>query len=441
MEKTKGKKNVPSRIRSKLVVSLLLISMIPLSVVVFINWKVMKIVNEAQLIEEAKSIRSLTLLSIGIVFILAVLFAVLMSKSIASNINKLQAAIKKAAKGDLLVRTEIKSKDEFGQLSDDFNEMISHFESLIKNLKTSSFVVFNIAEVMGMMSGEINTAASEAALTVTQLAQGSMEQAKDIGHSVESLGVLASNIDNIESLAATIENMSVEANKLSESGLKVMEVLLQKTKEGNIQTENVSSVVMDMNKSSEEIGLITNTINNIADQTNLLALNAAIEAARAGEAGKGFAVVAEEIRKLAEQSTVATKQIQELINMINAKSNLAAEAIGETKVAVEAQNQSVAESMRLFESISQAIRKLQNEIIGTRTAINETKQKKDEILVRMQNISAVAEESSASAEEVAAATEEVSATIGEFANAAGQLKEVSDSLEAEIGKFIVGEDK
>ena len=424
-----------SGIRAKLISAMIAVGIIPLAVIGFVNLKVLPIVNKAGLSEEVSAIKSLTFFSAAIVLILAMVLAIVISKSISSNIDKLQTAFKSAAKGDLLVRTEIKSKDEFGELSEDFNEMISHIGDLVKNLKTSSFVVFNIAEVMALMSNETSSAASEVALTVSQLAQGSLEQTQNIGRSAESMEILAANIDNIESLSTEIETMSKETNLLSEDGLKVMEVLMKKTEEGNTQTENVSAVVMDMNKSSEEIGLITNTINSIADQTNLLALNAAIEAARAGEAGRGFAVVAEEIRKLAEQSSVATKQIQELINTIKSKSDLAAAAIGETKVAVSAQNESVIQSMKLFESISESIKKLLGEVTGTRAAINETKKKKEDIISRMQSISAVSEEASASTEEVAAATEEVSSTISEFINAASQLREVSDSLEAEINKF------
>ena len=422
-------------IRVKLILSMTALCIIPLSVIGFINLRVLPVVRRAGLSEEVSAIKSLTFFSAAAVIIIAIILAILISNSISSKIDKLQVAFKRAAKGDLLVRTEIKSMDEFGGLSEDFNEMLSHIRDLVKNLKTSSFVVFNIAEVMALMSNETSSSASEVALTVGQLAQGSLEQTQNIGRSAESMEILAANIDNIESLATEIENMSKETNLLSEDGLKVMEVLMEKTEKGNTQTKNVSAVVMDMNKSSEEIGLITNTINSIADQTNLLALNAAIEAARAGEAGRGFAVVAEEIRKLAEQSSAATKQIQDLINTIKSKSDLAAEAIGETRAAVSAQNESVVQSMKLFESISESIKKLLGEVTGTRAAINETKKKKDDIISRMQSIAAVSEEASASTEEVAAATEEVSATISEFINAAGQLKEVSDSLETEISKF------
>ena len=399
------------------------------------NWKVIATINKSELLEDTNSIKNLIIISIGVVSLLAVFISILISNSIATNTYKLQTAFRKAAGGDLLVRTEIKTKDEFGLLAKDFNEMISNIGGLIRSLKSSSNVIMNASEAITVMSNQTSSAVNEVALTVNQVAEGSQEQAQDIGLSVDSMDNLASNIDDIESLAAKVESMSKETSILSESGLKFMELLMIKTEEGNIQTENVSSVVIDMNKSSEEIGLITDTINSIADQTNLLALNAAIEAARAGEAGKGFTVVAEEIRKLAEQSSTATKQIQELINKIKNKSSLAVAAISETKVAVSAQSESVNQSMKIFKNISESIKMLLDEITGIKSAVDETKQKKDDIIIKMQNISAVAEESSASTEEVSAAIEEVSATINEFINAANKLKELSDTLEIEIGRF------
>jgi len=313
--------------------------------------------------------------------------------------------------------------------------MMSNIGSLIRSVKSSSSLIVNTSESIAATASETSAAVSEVALTVNQVAEGSSDQALEIGHSVDSMDVLAANIDHIEALAETVENMSVETNSLSENGLKVMEVLMEKTKIGNIQTENVSSVVIDMNKSSEEIGQITDTINSIADQTNLLALNAAIEAARAGEAGKGFSVVADEIRKLAEQSSTATSQIQELIAAIKSKSSMAVTAIGETKIAVAAQNESVNQSVKIFESISKAIKTLLGETTEIKSSINETKLKKEDVISRMQNISAVSEESSASTEEVSASTQEISAAINEFSNSANQLKDLAEDLEAKVEEF------
>lgn len=399
------------------------------------GWKVIATINKSELLSDTNSIRNLTVSATIIAFIIAVILAVIISKSISENIYKLKVAFGKAAQGDLSIRTDMKTRDEFGALSNDFNEMIKNIGKLIESVKNSSVTIMNASEEIAAMSTETGTAVSEVALTVNQVAQGSSAQTLEINEGVDAIEILARNIDNIETLSVRISNKSEETNSLSDDGMKVMHELMDKTNLGNKHTENASSVILDMNKASDEIGLITDTINSIADQTNLLALNAAIEAARAGESGRGFTVVAEEIRKLAEQSSGATKQIQELIGKIKLKSNLAVTAISETRVVVKDQSESVSQSMKIFEDISESIKILSQQTANISTAIIEAKQKKEEIVGKMQNISAVSEEASASTEEVSAATEEITASMNEFGGSAQQLRDLAEKLEEEISKF------
>src|SRR5471030_3172187 len=192
-----------------------------------------------------------------------------------------------------------------------------------------------------------------------------------------------------------------------------------------------------MKTETGKISVITDTINQISEQTNLLALNAAIEAARAGDAGKGFSVVAEEIRKLADQSASATKEIQELISRIKNKTESVVQSMEVSNVIVVEQSQAVNETREIFDKIHSSIDGLTQEIKLVQTASSETNKSKTEIVNRMQNISAVSEESSASAEEVSATTEEVTAAMNEFTNSAMQLKELSEELENQINKFNI----
>lgn len=399
------------------------------------KWKVFASVNKSELLANTDTIKYVNIIAILILFVVALILAGIISKSIVKNIYKLQSLFKKAAEGDLSVRSDIKAKDEFNGLSQDFNTMMTNISDLIKNVRQSSVTIHSTSEGIATMANETNTAVSEVAQTINQVAVGSSEQSTEIGESVDALDVLGENINNIEHVVEKINALSSETDRLSENGLKFMDKLMSKTKQGAEHTGNASKVISDMDKSTEEIGLITDTINSIADQTNLLALNAAIEAARAGESGKGFAVVADEIRKLAEQSAGATKQIQELVNMIKIKSSSAVVAMEESKNVADSQSSSVEESMKVFKDISEAIKVLKNEMNLAVTAIEETNTKKNDVIGRMQSISSVSEEASASSEEVSASTEEISATISEFSSAATQLKLLAKDLEVEIGKF------
>jgi len=399
------------------------------------GWKLVAALNESELLADTNIIRNLTLVFILVIGVLAVFVSLFVSNSITKHIFNLKDLFEKASNGDLSVRVNIKSKDEFADLGNNFNHMIDNISSLIDNVKKSADTIGKTSDAMNAMSNETTKAINEVSLTMDQVAQGTASQAQDINESVESVNSLAQKIENIESLAEEMATISNDTNKLSEDGLNVMAILTNKTTEANNSTSEVTIVIDDMNKSTAEIGLITDTINSIAEQTNLLALNAAIEAARAGEAGKGFSVVADEIRKLAEQSTDATKQIQGLIEEITNKSQLAAKTMHTAKTAVEEQTVAVNQTRDIFSKILQSIKSLMVEIQETQTSISETNKNKNDIVGRIQSISAVSEENSASTEEVSASTEEVTAAMHEFTNSANELKLLAEQLENEINKF------
>jgi methyl-accepting chemotaxis protein len=399
------------------------------------GWRIMASLPVTELTKHSDAIMRASLIVIGIVAVLSVVIAVLYGASIAKKLNVLRNTFEKAAEGDLTVGVEMNSKDEFGEVGNHFNMMMRKIGELILNVKNSSDIIYKTSDSITKMAVETNTAVNEVALTIDQVAQGASETSQDIQTGVDAVNVLAGQIDGIDSLANEMIKISEKSNNLGQEGLKVMGKLTDASEKNNRASVEVGQVVSDMDNTTGQIGMITDTINSIAAQTNLLALNAAIEAARAGEAGRGFSVVADEIRKLAEQSTSATNQIQGLIEAIKNKSVKAVQSMEDAKSIVVEQNQAVLETKDIFNRILEAIGEMLREIKLIQTSIIETNKGKQEIVARMQNISAVSEESSASAEEVSATTEEVTAAMSEFANSAIELQELSKNLEEQINKF------
>lgn len=399
------------------------------------GWKLVASMDEIELSKDTNTIASLIVIFAFITLAASVLLAFFISNWIYKNIFKLKSAFEIASNGDLSVNVNITSKDEFGDLGKAFNKMIENIHNLVEGIKTSANTIYDASKSISDMSKETNNAINEVSVTIDEVAQGASSQSHDITESVDEFSNLAKRITDISHKTYEITEISEVTSILNEEGLNIIANLIEKTNLVNSTSTEVSTGIMDMNQSSKDIIVITDTINNIAEQTNLLALNAAIEAARAGEAGKGFSVVAEEIRKLSEECATATSQIQQLIEKINTKTSTVSDSVTTSLKVVGEQAEAIDQTKIIFKEISLSINDLMTQISQIETAISDTTKNKDEILVNLQNISAISEESSASTEEVSATTEELAATMNEFSSSAEKLSEIAEQLEIEIKKF------
>ncbi|AAK78885.1 methyl-accepting chemotaxis protein [Clostridium acetobutylicum] len=402
-----------------------------------LGWKIVGSMNERELTRSTSSVLGTTVVVIIIILALAAIVSILISKTFTKNINKIVEVAKLGADGDLSQKVDITSKDEFGKMADYFNDMIQKIHDLISRIKQSSDNIMSSSKTILTMSRETSSAVDEVAQTIDQVAQGAYSQAEDITNSVNEFNKLGDKITSIKNMTENIDELSKNTNSLSKNGLQIMEVLIDKTMVSNDSSKEVSRTVKDMVETSNAIGNITDTINGISEQTNLLALNAAIEAARAGEAGKGFSVVAEEIGKLAEESTSATKEVKKLLEDIKSKNSVVFKSIDVSLKLSEEQTESVKETKEIFNKILESLNSLVGEIENIRGSINDTYQSKNFIFGKLESISAASEQSASSSEEVSATTEEVSASMSEFNKMSQKLEQVVEELEREIQNFTL----
>ena len=401
------------------------------------GWKIVANLDRRELLQDTNRIRIVIGIMVGIITLIAVIMALFVVLWVNKNINKLLKGFEHASDGNLLTHIDINTGDEFEGLGKGFNKMINTIRDLVSNIAESSDVLLRTSDTVNKSAGEAAIAIDEISITIDQVAQGTVSQAQDIGEGVDGVNKLAQDIEALETLANNMDNISLRTNSLSRDGLTHMNELTNKTNEANKTSKDTSEAIIDMNEVTAEIGIITETINQISSQTNLLALNAAIEAARAGEAGRGFSVVAEEIRKLAEDSNHATIQIQNLIVDIKEKSSFAVSSMNDTELVMSRQAESVDETREIFNEITKSISVLMESIEQIKLTARQTNRDKDKIVDKMLNILAVAEESSASTEEESASSEQLNATMSEFNETSLQLKALAVELKSRLNIFKV----
>lgn len=401
------------------------------------GWKLMASMEVDELLSDTDIIKKFTLYSLIFGLIISIIISFLIANNISKSLNMLKEAFKKAAGGDLTTRSDIKSKDEFGEIGYNFNLMIENINALISEVKNSSCTVLDSSVSLANITEEIAASTDEVAKTVEEVAKSTDQQARDTEDGVSKINELSDKIEMVLQSTNKMNSISKEARQLSDKGLNIVNGLTEKSKENNQATAKVSDIIEKVDGSANEIGIIISAIEQIADQTNLLALNAAIESARAGEHGRGFAVVSEEVRKLAEESGRAAKEIRNLIVGIQNQSKEAVDSIQTTKVVAESQDTAVKETENIFKDISNAVISLVeniHEIIGYSDVMDN---KKTEIVDIIENIAAATQQTSASTQQVSASTEEQAASMVEVTSHAENLRILAENLEKSINKFNV----
>lgn len=250
------------------------------------------------------------------------------------QISKLVVAFNAATQGDLTQSVDISSDDEFAQLGNAFNTMMRNLNQLVSKVDEA------VARVTSSAS-EILAAAQEQASGVT-------EQASQISEVASSLNQLTATARQVSESSQQVAGTADKGNDSARHGGKAVSDSITAMQKIKSTVNSTAKKIQGLGESSRKISKVVTAIQDIAEKTNLLALNAAIEAARAGEAGRGFAVVADEIRKLAEESSNSTEDINNLISSIQSETN-------STVMAMEEGTKSVEEGVDLINAAGDAL--------------------------------------------------------------------------------------
>lgn len=328
---------------------------------------------------------------------------------LAKPLNATIAMIKDVATGDgdLTKRLNLSRNDEIGKLGYWFDMFLSNLHSIISQLSETSQAVA--------------AASTEIAASAEEMASGLQTQEQQTQQVAAAVEELSQSVNEVAAKSADATTASEESQHQAEQGGRIVSSTVIEMEGIAKEVQGSAETINTLGRKSETIGEIIAVINDIADQTNLLALNAAIEAARAGEHGRGFAVVADEVRKLAERTTEATKEVSQSILGIQTETHSAVQLIEAGSARVGKGVDLATQAGTALESIVQGSQSVQGMVQDIAAAANEQSAATGEIARAVEGINSVTRQSSEGASQAA--------------QAAGDLAHQAEQLQSLVGQF------
>lgn len=330
-------------------------------------------------------------------------------EQLQKNVADFTFVLQQAAEGNLTKRMIAEGSDEMTTLADVYNQMMDNLQGLIKKVQELAFEVSNSIE-------KILVATEDQAV-------GAETQSMQIADTSTSMEELTVSIQQVSDNALIAEEESNQASQVAHRGGEIVEKTIEGMTNIRKTVQATSKKIKGLGESSQEIGEIVQVIGDIAEQTNLLALNAAIEAARAGESGKGFSVVAEEIRKLAERSSKATKEIATLIKRTQTETN-------ESVMAMEQGTKGVLEGAKMADEAGDGLREIVKVVKRTAEVIKE-------ISIAAKQQASAAEGVVDSMENIALVTKQSTGGSKATADSANKLMQMAEQFKTVVSTFKV----
>lgn len=401
-----------------------------------------------------------------IVIIVTVLAVMIIGIWIATNLKKyiitplliLTSQAEIIAGGDLTTDIDIQARGEVKKLVDIFAKLVINLRQMVSNIAKAGSDLVVTSQTLSksgtethQISREISKAIEDVAqgasqqtynidqmynvikqftVAVDQIAIGAQEQSINVSQTSANINQMASSIQEVAKSAQTVFQVAEKTSGVARDGGEAVSEAIIGMEEIKGKVFETSRFIKDLGEQSLQIGEIIQVIDDLVEQTNLLALNAAIEAARAGEHGKGFAVVAEEVRRLAERSGQATKEIAELIRNIQVGTAKAVKATEESAQEAEHGSGLAKNAGNALEQIMKMVDETYLQVQSISAAAEQVSASSTEVVTAIGNVSSITEENTASTEEISKGSKVVSESVNEMMKIAGDTAASAEQVTA-----------
>ncbi|MCR8658743.1 methyl-accepting chemotaxis protein [Paenibacillus endoradicis] len=401
------------------------------------GWRLEQSIPIKDLTKGISSILTVTLLNIAGAIIISIILGVIIARMIGRPIKEIGNLMEKVEQGNLSVRMNIQRKDEIGALGESFNNMADNVAKLISRTSGALDYVLSTSNQLQMVSKQMDISAREISIATDEIAKGadelSTQSESGSSHALaiqdEMIVLVQNNID--------MQQQAVAVKDESRSGIVQMNLLLQKTNDGEQLTKGTVDRAEKLMDSTKEIRKILVLLDDIAKHTNLLSLNAAIEASRAGEHGRGFMVVAKEIRQLADQSRGSIIVVSEIIGTIVSEIEQTVQAMNASYPIYQEQISVVKRVDTIFKTVDGRMNEFVDKIEHASYSVNNLQTAQSTLSEMILHVSATAEQSTAISQEVASSSSNQLSISEDLIETAQRLNELSIELKEILSEFEV----
>jgi len=349
---------------------------------------------------------TLLVAGIAIILLIAIVMPLLIVRPMRALIGHLENVAQ--GEGDLTVRLDASTRDEMGRLARAFNQFVAKLQELVTRSVDST--------------AQLSAASEELSMVATDSRQAVTQQLSEIDQVATAMNEMTATVQEVARNAQEAEMAARAADEQASGGQRVVHDTVAAINALATRVEGLSQTMTSLEGASVDIGTVLEVIKGIAEQTNLLALNAAIEAARAGEQGRGFAVVADEVRQLASRTQQSTREIQGMIESLQATASQAAGEMEAGRKDAETSVEKAAQAGKALDDIARAVKTITDMNVQIASAAEEQAAVTEELNRNTSNIQALANQSADGSRQTDEASQELARLAADLQMGLGQFK-------------------